>query len=77
MAETTERDPRVDPRPGDVLRGLHSGEWYVTERRKKHMGQSGSIVFHHGYERMTGSIGLKKWQRFMKDATIIRKGDVS
>ena len=60
------RDPRVDPRAGDILRsgGTYDAEYYEVLSHKPRMSYSDVSYFHNGRER---ALSLRQWIEFVKD----------
>lgn len=65
--QMTERDPRVDPRPGDVLRDTFRADSTVVH-------VSGSIITRVKDGART-NVGLQYWRAWYRDATIIRRAE--
>lgn len=70
--ETVERDPRVDPRPGDEIRCVH-----IRRRVLGIWRGSGDVWFQtrgFGIRRRPTSQSLGLWRKWAATAEVIRKG---
>lgn len=66
-----ERDPRVDPKAGDVLR--KDGEWHgisdiYRERRVRRV--NGNVIVH-----VSGTCSLSTWRKWAAKAEVIHRAD--
>ena len=71
----SERDPRKDPKPGDMLRN-HGRTRTVREVcRNGDIGWSGDPPASSRKKRIGNVIGAKGWQSWAKDAEVIHASD--
>lgn len=63
-----QRDPRVDPRPGDVLRSRNG---IVREITVVLWGPSVVRCIEFGREK---NPNIKQWRKWAKEATVIKRG---
>ena len=70
------RDPRVDPRPGDVVRVLHSASKWLRdpwiERRVDELRKTG-VVWVSG--RLGYEATMDEWRTMNSDAEIVKVAD--
>lgn len=64
MSEQTTRDPRVEPRAGDVL-GVNTQTWYVTK------SNSDGVCYEVNGGWFNYSLNRDEWAQTCRDATII------
>ncbi len=69
----SERDPKTDARPGDVLRGSPFGkrEFTVTDRRDNGCGVTQKPPFRP----RVGFVPAAAWLEWSKTATIVRRAE--
>lgn len=76
-----ERDPRVDPRPGDVLRKKYMGQYFESRAYNErtvdevYQCEGGTMVVYVGPNVCTPEIKLSSWRKWAKDAKILKRGD--
>lgn len=59
------RDPRADPRPGDVLRNGSE----TRSVRARDSAYNGFVTYHNG--KMTWRCRISTWKRAMRDAEVL------
>lgn len=64
------RDPRTDPRPGDVL-NVYREEWLATFGFQVAAVGNGLVIYSVKGIHAEGKLTLDEWQNRMRDATII------
>lgn len=70
MGENSKRDPRTDPRPGDVLH--HDGATIAPH----FVNRDGVVCFNrYGSKEGRYCYGLGEWRDLAKHATIVRTAD--
>ena len=66
------RDPRVDPRPGDVLKAKYESG-YLCRRTVTGTTPLGNIFYRErGFGSRDQIIGPKEWRRWAAGATVVR-----
>jgi hypothetical protein len=67
------RDPRVDPKPGDVLRKKYQGQYFESRAyRDRQVSEVDSgIVRYVGDWCCEPAMKLASWRRWAKDATVV------
>ena len=67
------RDPRIDPRKGDVVVSLLAGRPFTVDR----VYSDGTISGHYGERGVRGSLcGLRYWREtWARDASVVKAAD--
>lgn len=74
--ETVERDPRVDPRPGDVLLGKNEGDGSPCKRTVLSVTPLGNIFYRQqGWGRKELLEGPKQWRKWAATAEVVPRGE--
>ncbi len=68
--ERLTRDPRLDPRPGDVL--IYGPQW--QRERVEVLSVSDGVIYRYSTWRYT-SATLEQWREYMVDAEVIHAAD--
>jgi hypothetical protein len=69
----SDRDPRTDPRPGDVLRTRHDGSDLVVTAAANYWPENAFVTYERGNDK--GSCTLIQWQAWSRTAAVLRRGD--
>jgi hypothetical protein len=69
----SERDPRTDPRPGDVLETGTKWGWNIC--RVVCWARDNQVGFSAPPSEKTRTIFLKSWRHWAKGATVITRGE--
>ena len=71
----SERDPRVDPRPGDVV---HSTREFLPFHVTEADPIGNSICGHFGQHGIRGSLcGFPYWRKWAENAKVIKKAEAT
>lgn len=72
MSGMSERDPRVDPKPGDVL--IYGPQWQRTRSEVIATTLTGVAHAIDGSDHSIG-VSLKKWREWMRGAEVIHRAE--
>ncbi len=70
------RDPRRDPRPGDVLRKKFQGQYFESRgyREREVFDVDNGKVTYVGVDVCTPTISISAWRRWAVNATVVEQG---
>lgn len=67
----SERDPRVDPKPGDVV--IFGPQW--QRERYEVMVRDAGVKYLMGDSRLGHHCSLRDWRQWSANAEIVKRGD--
>ncbi len=72
----SERDPRVDPRPGDVLEKKYQGQYFESRGyiERQVFEVDGKRVTYVGPDVCSPTITLKSWRQWARKSKVLTKG---